>query len=115
MGRCCNLSCHIWVDLLDSSVSRVPMFAHSKPGYFFLIYFFFFLLWSIFSESICVICDLQVKIKRKQRLVKKDVEPIFSQDDLNNAPKAEGSSFSLFSTLLFIVGTLFYNFFGAYL
>ncbi|XP_062091352.1 uncharacterized protein LOC133797464 [Humulus lupulus] len=37
------------------------------------------------------VCYLEnrVKIKRKQHLVKKDIEPIFSQDDLKNAPKAE--------------------------
>lgn len=33
---------------------------------------------------------LQVKIKRRQHLVKKEIEPIFSKDDLKNGPTTEG-------------------------
>lgn len=41
---------------------------------------------------------LQVKIKRKQRLVRKEIEPVISHDDMKNAPTAEGTSiFCLFS------------------
>ena len=35
--------------------------------------------------------SLQVKIQRKQRLVKKDIEPIFSKDDMKNGPTTEGA------------------------
>ncbi|KAE9445759.1 hypothetical protein C3L33_22347, partial [Rhododendron williamsianum] len=33
---------------------------------------------------------LQVKIKRRQHLLKKEIEPIFSKDDLKNGPTTEG-------------------------
>lgn len=43
---------------------------------------------------------LQVKIKRKQRLVKKEIEPIFSKDDMKNGPTTDGA-LSFYSCLLF--------------
>ncbi|CAH1416464.1 unnamed protein product [Lactuca virosa] len=33
--------------------------------------------------------EQKVKIKRKQRLVKKEIDPIITQDDMKNAPKTD--------------------------
>ncbi|XP_057981503.1 uncharacterized protein LOC131166896 [Malania oleifera] len=39
---------------------------------------------------VCYI-ENKVKIKRKQRLVKKEIEPIFSSDDMENGPVTEAT------------------------
>ncbi|KAF7826213.1 DNA-directed RNA polymerase III subunit RPC10-like [Senna tora] len=39
---------------------------------------------------VCYI-ENKVKIKRKQRLVRKEIEPVISPDDMKNAPTAEVS------------------------
>lgn len=41
---------------------------------------------------------LKVKIKRRQHLVEKEVEPIFSKDDMKNGPTTEGIFLLCFST-----------------
>ncbi|XP_028779842.1 DNA-directed RNA polymerase III subunit RPC10 [Neltuma alba] len=47
------------------------------------------------SRFFCPTCpyvcymENKVKIKRKQRLVRKEIEPVISQDDMKNAPTAE--------------------------
>ncbi|XP_024988563.1 uncharacterized protein LOC112523268 isoform X2 [Cynara cardunculus var. scolymus] len=33
--------------------------------------------------------ETKVKIKRKQRLVKKEIDPIITKDDMSNAPKTD--------------------------
>ncbi|KAG2397172.1 hypothetical protein LR48_Vigan08g105100 [Vigna angularis] len=44
-----------------------------------------------FCSACPYVCHVnnRVKIKRKQRLVKKEIEPIISPDDMKNAPKTE--------------------------
>lgn len=34
----------------------------------------------------------QVKIKRKQHLVRKEIEPVFSEEDRKNGPQTDGGS-----------------------
>ncbi|KAK7339632.1 hypothetical protein VNO77_20310 [Canavalia gladiata] len=47
------------------------------------------------SRFFCAACpyvchiENRVKIKRKQRLVRKEIEPVISPDDMKNAPKTE--------------------------
>ncbi|KAI8027415.1 DNA-directed RNA polymerase III subunit RPC10 [Camellia lanceoleosa] len=36
-------------------------------------------------------CETKVKIKRRQHLVKKEIEPIFSKDDMKNGPTTEAT------------------------
>ncbi|KAJ7951344.1 DNA-directed RNA polymerase subunit [Quillaja saponaria] len=44
-----------------------------------------------FCPTCPYVCNIesQVKIKRKQRLVKKEIEPIISPDDMKNAPQTD--------------------------
>ncbi|WVZ04061.1 hypothetical protein V8G54_024867 [Vigna mungo] len=46
-----------------------------------------------FCSACPYVCHVnnRVKIKRKQRLVKKEIEPIISPDDMKNAPKTEAA------------------------
>ncbi|XP_047178645.1 DNA-directed RNA polymerase III subunit RPC10-like [Vigna umbellata] len=46
-----------------------------------------------FCSACPYVCHVnnRVKIKRKQRLVKKEIEPIISPDDMKNAPKTEAT------------------------
>lgn len=43
------------------------------------------------STDVCVVSQLQVKIKKKQRLVKKDLEPVITDDDMKNASHTDGA------------------------
>ncbi|KAM7472324.1 hypothetical protein LguiA_010507 [Lonicera macranthoides] len=46
-----------------------------------------------FCPTCSYICHIEskVKIKRRQHLVKKEIEPIFSKDELKNGPTTEAS------------------------
>ncbi|XP_054783542.1 uncharacterized protein LOC129290689 isoform X1 [Prosopis cineraria] len=51
------------------------------------------------SRFFCPTCpyvcyvENKVKIKRKHRLVRKEIEPVISQDDMKGAPTADGTYF----------------------
>jgi hypothetical protein len=73
----------------------VPMFAPLREGYVCLL---------MFSSSsvcpyhaFCLLFNQQVKIKRKQLLIRKGIEPVVSFDDMKNAPAASNGT----STFLF--------------
>lgn len=115
VGRCCNMNCPIWVDLQDSIALLAHMCATLKTRYrlktFFLldisVFAFRFWFWidlidrcnSIFlcAQVWFHLCTLQVKIKRKQRLVRKEIEPVIAPDDMKNAPTADGNYLSCFT------------------
>ncbi|CAL5383187.1 unnamed protein product [Camellia sinensis] len=46
-----------------------------------------------FCPTCPYVCNLEakVKIKRRQHLVKKEIEPIFSKDDMKNGPTTEAT------------------------
>ncbi|KAL6322088.1 hypothetical protein AAG906_005022 [Vitis piasezkii] len=46
-----------------------------------------------FCPTCPYVCHIEtkVKIKRKQRLVKKEIEPIFSKDDMKNGPTTDAT------------------------
>lgn len=44
---------------------------------------------------------IQVKIKRKQHLLKKELEPIISDDDMKNAAQTEGMHTTFSSSYVF--------------
>ena len=41
---------------------------------------------------VCVISWMQVKIKKKMHLDKKDLEPVITDDDMKNASQTDGAS-----------------------
>jgi hypothetical protein len=68
------------------------MFAPLREGYVCnLLLFFTFTPFHIFiflDHAFCLLFNCQVKIKRKQLLVRKGIEPVVSFDDMKNAPTA---------------------------
>uniref|UniRef100_A0A5B7A2G1 DNA-directed RNA polymerase subunit n=1 Tax=Davidia involucrata TaxID=16924 RepID=A0A5B7A2G1_DAVIN len=46
-----------------------------------------------FCPTCPYVCHIEskVKIKRRQRLVKKEIEPVFSKEDMKNAPVTEAT------------------------
>ena len=54
---------------------------------------------------------IQVKIKRKQHLVKKELEPIISDDDMKNAAQTEGTHLFIIALYIFFSVLSFFFFF----
>jgi hypothetical protein len=44
---------------------------------------------------------LQVRIKKKQPLVKKDLEPVVTEDDMKNASQTDGAFLAIIFYILF--------------
>lgn len=112
MVRCCNTSCLTWIVLQDSLVLLVRTSVTWRAGY---VLFLLHLIAAVLYFSSCWFSlyglhIIKVKIKRKQRLVKKEIQPIFTQDAMMDGPQTEG----VFSVLHFDFYLLFsgFNLFG---
>lgn len=110
MDRPSRFSCPAcpYVCNMESRVSNIFFFFHSSSSSF----------WdpnsqmlSRFFYTFVFIINIQVKIKRKQPLSKKEIQPIFTQDAMMEGPQTEGGRFVVFFFFLFYYYCYFFFFF----